>query len=151
MISEDVVIEDLQLTREEFFKKNKGIIDKYAIPIDKANLFMSGCVGNDDDCDKLNFGGVYVLLENNKVFYIGSALPNGRTIKDRYKEHKYGHYTNSKIVRYLMNTRNLDINEARNLVKTFDFIAFKYKSFEYELINETPGLINHSGNYSKVK
>ncbi len=135
------------LTKKEFLEKYKDILDYYTIPIDENNKYISGCIGNIKDRKKTNFTGIYVIIENNIVIYIGSALPNSRTIEKRFSEHLGGHPSHTCIIPYLIKTRGLTKQEAKELIKTFEFLAFKYSSLEYMLINETPGIINSSGKY----
>lgn len=136
------------LTKEEFLEKYQNLLDQYTIPIDENNKYISGCLGNIEDRKKADFTGIYVIIENNIVIYIGSALPNSRTIKKRFSEHLGGNPTHTCIIPYLIKTRGITKEEAKELIKTFDFLAFKYSSLEYMLINETPGIINSSGKYN---
>lgn len=147
-VKEQIVNENC-LTKEEFLEKYKDLLEQYTIPIDENNKFIYGHLGNAEDRKKANFTGIYVILENNKVIYIGSALPPSRTIEVRFREHLFGHYTNTKIVSHLMKTRNLNNEQAKALIRTFDFLAFKYSSLEYLLIKDTPGIINSSGKPKK--
>lgn len=132
------------LTKEEFLEQNKDFLEKYTELIN-GEKFVSGSLGNDDDKKKIDFPGIYAILEDNKVFYIGSSF--GRRIKKRLGEHLDGDETHTSIAKYLMETRNIDKAKAKELLKTFDFIAFQCKSLEYQLINNTPGLINKSCNH----
>ena len=127
-------------------KKNEKLLRKYA---DFPNR-VEWCLENDEDLKKLNFRGVYVILEKDKVIYIGSALPVTRTIKVRLKEHLGGNKTHSSIVEYLKSSRNINDEEAKKLLKTFNFIAFEYISLEYQLISETDGIINKSGKKNSI-
>lgn len=133
------------VTKEEFLKKNEKILKKYTILIGKEQ-YIEGKLGNKEDLNKLDFRGIYVILENDKVLYIGSALPVTRTIKERLKEHLDGHKSHSCIIPYLMKSRNIKYKDkAKKLLESFDFMAFKYISLEYQLISETEGIINKSG------
>ena len=147
MKQDNSIIEKEYLTKEEVLEKNKTLLKQHTMPIDENTEYISGCLGNKEDVKKANFPGVYVIIENNHVIYIGSALPNGRTIKVRFSEHLHGHPSHTKIIPCLIETRGISKEEAKRLIRTFEFIAFKYISLEYSLINNTPGLINSSGNY----
>lgn len=140
------MIFESQLTKEEFLETKKDIIISHAIPIDKNTFFVEGCVGDMEDCKKANFTGVYALLKDNKVFYIGSSLAIGRTIGlDRFREHKTGHPSNSCVVSALMKDYGLTKGEAKALLNNARFIAFKFESLEFLLMQGTPGLINSAG------
>ena len=79
------------------------------------------------------------------MIYIGSCF--GRKIKIRFSEHSGGNFTHTSIIPYLKKTRNISEKEARDLFKTFEFLAFKCFSLEYLLISNTPGIINKSCNH----
>lgn len=74
----DEVIINSRLTRDEFLEKNKDLINRLAIPME-GKLFVEGIIK--EKKHKLNFQGVYVLFEYDKVFYVGGALPKSRSIK----------------------------------------------------------------------
>ena len=138
-------IDEARLTKKEFLEKNRHLLEQYTMPIDEDKGFISGCLGSDDDKNQADFPGIYAILEDNKVFYIGSSL--GRKIKIRFGEHLRGDETNTGIVKYLMDTKGINKDEAKNLLRTFEFMAFKNLSLEYLLINNTPGVINKSCNH----
>ena len=144
----NLLFEDKKVSKKEFLRKNGKIIKKYIDYSEGEDWKIEGCIGNIDDLNKLTFRGIYVLLEKGYVIYIGSALPRKRTIKIRINEHIGGNHTHTRIIPYLMMSRNLDFKSAQALFKTFDFIAFKYTSLEYQLIDNTSGIINKAGKYT---
>ena len=143
----NLLLEHQKVSKHEFLHKNSEIIKKYIDLVEDNDWKIEGCIGNEDDLDKLNFRGIYVILEKGYVIYIGSALPRKRTIKIRLKEHIGGNHTHTCIIPYLMASRGLDFKKAQELFKTFDFIAFKYTSLEYHLSDNTSGIINKAGKY----
>ena len=136
-----------KISKQEFLRKNSKIIKKYVDFIDGKTWKIEGCIGNEDDLNKLTFRGIYVILEKGYVIYIGSALPRKRNIKIRLKEHIGGNDTHTCIIPYLKKSRGMNFTEAQELFKTFEFIAFKYTSLEYQLIDNTSGIINKAGKY----
>lgn len=127
-----------RLTRDEFLEMKKDFISGLTC--------VSGCVGNPDDRKKANFNGVYVFLKDDEVFYIGSCYSLTRTIgKDRFREHEFGHHTNSCVLTHLMETYDLTIKQAREMFNSVEFIAFKCDPLEFLLMDNVPGLINSAG------
>ena len=143
----NLLMEHHKVSKQEFLQKNGDIIKKYVDSLEGEDWKIEGCIGNIDDLNKLTFRGIYVILEKGYVIYIGSALPRKRTIQIRLKEHIGGNHTHTCIIPYLMTSRGLSFKKAQELFKTFDFIAFKYTSLEYLLIDNTSGIINKAGKY----
>ena len=151
-MKKDNLLNNERMTIDEFLKKNQEVLDEYTEPLDNGKPYYQGKLGNKDDLEAVKFRGIYVIIEDNNVLYIGSALPQTRTIKVRLQEHINGNSTHTSIVTYLSkryNTNDAELakTKALDLIKTFDFLAFKYTSLEYKLIEETKGIINKKGKY----
>jgi len=99
------------------------------------------------DTGLLSFPGIYIICDQDcNVKYIGSSYAFERTIGIRLRQYlsksKTGNTLGNALVREGY-CKNLD--EAVKIILDYKFIAFESKDLEYELISETPDLINYAG------
>lgn len=127
------------MNKQEFTSKFKDILSQY------VTRTVEGHLGSDDDIKKADFNGVYALLDNNEVIYIGSAYPSSFKVKDRLYLYRSAHPSNVCLAKQLMCERNLTREQVQQYMKTLDFIAFENFSLEYYLIKNCDGLVNKKG------
>lgn len=131
------------MNREEFKTKFKNVLNQHVTKIVKGQL------SSNSDISKADFNGVYALLDNNEVIYIGSAYPSTFKVKDRLYLHRNAHPSNACLAKQMMRERNWTREQVQQYMQTLDFIAFEHFSLEYYLIENCTGLINKKGYKNK--
>lgn len=124
---------------EDFKTKFKDTINQHVTKI------VEGQLSSNSDISKADFNGVYALLDNNEVIYIGSAYSSKFKVKNRLYIHRNAHPSNACLAKQMMRERNWTREQVQQYMNTLDFIAFEHFSLEYYLIENCSGLINKKG------
>lgn len=127
------------MTKQDFKKKFKDIINQHVTKV------VEGKVSCQSDRDKADFNGVYLLIDNDNIIYVGSAYPSSFPIKKRLYIHYNSHDSNSCLARHLMREEGWTREQAKEYIGSLDFIALEHFSLEYYLIDNITGLKNLKG------
>lgn len=104
-----------------------------------------------DDIAKCDFTGVYAIFNENNLIYVGSGYTkDSHFVSDRLKQYltksKTGNTLMKKILESKMKTSE---DDAIEMIKTFDFIAFEHIDLENYLISKTNCEWNDHGKKDK--
>ena len=131
------------MTKERFLNDFEETFHARGIEIKGGK---EGSMNNPEDIAGCNFPGIYVIIRNNEVIYIGSAYAGTRSIADRLTQYLGNSRTGNTLANAFMRHENTEFAAAVEKIRKCDFMAFEYRDLEYELISKCDNLINCSGN-----
>ena len=131
------------------------IIKNYKNLISNDNNYIEGTF---NDLSKFDFKGVYILLDNDEVVYIGSSYT--RNIKERLNQYiletDTGNSLGKTIAKTIAGSTSFD-NSAREkmtdavkkIKNDLKIYAIKHTDLEYTLINDYSPIYNKKGKTEK--
>ena len=141
------------MTKEKFLEQFKKTFQDRNVDWEKRE---EGSLNNQRDIDRCVFPGIYVILQNENVIYIGSAYAGNRSIADRLKQYLSNSKTGNTLANAFIRNKDIDADDDEKANKVREdviqeicecsFMAFEYRDLEYELIKNCDNLINYSGN-----
>ena len=98
----------------------------------------------DPKYEALDTQGIYLIYDAEDLIYVGSSYV--QTLKERLNQYTGISKTGNTLARAIERTRNIDRTEALKIIFTLTIKAFEYTAdLEYNIINNSTGLINKSG------
>lgn len=92
------------------------------------------------------FKGIYLILDENKIIYIGSAYT--RDVHARLMQYTREKDTGNTLAQDIIDSGYKKTpKEAIEYIMSLNIVAFPYTDFEYDLINKTDSIINKNGFY----
>ncbi|MDE7439698.1 MAG: GIY-YIG nuclease family protein [Clostridia bacterium] len=141
------------MTKDKFLEDFKNLFQDKNVEVNKM---VEGSMDKEADIAKCSFPGVYVILQNDNVIYIGSAYAGKRSIADRLKQYLSNSKTGNTLANAFIRNRDIDADDDKKAnkvrgdviqeIRACSFMAFQYKDLEYELIKGCDNLINYAGN-----
>lgn len=95
--------------------------------------------------DKFKYRGVYILVDNDEVVYIGSAY--ARNVRDRLLQYQQNKNSgNSTLYSDLVDGNKCTEDDVKEYIKSLTAYAFPDESLEYKLIKCCDSAVNIAGN-----
>ena len=92
------------------------------------------------------FRGIYFILENDEIVYIGSAYT--RDVHARLMQYTREKDSGNTLAQDIIDSgKRQNVKDAVSYIMTLDIVAIKYSDFECDLINLTDSIINKNGYY----
>lgn len=110
--------------------------------------------GSMSSINNVDFPGVYAIFDNNKLIYIGSAYAADRTIEMRLKQYLSRSKTGNTLMKAMRRNKYQNFEDGEDkeisdeeikIINCFEYVAFKHKNIEYDLIEGVDGVLNKLG------
>ena len=102
------------MTKEEFLKKCKKTLKRKKVKIKNRR---EGAMNNQEDINLCDFPGIYIILQDDKVIYIGSAEAGERCVSDRLKQYWWNSATGNTLANALVRKNGYSFSDALEDIK----------------------------------